>query len=1449
VSLTDQNRSIPTNEPCAVGADSSGSVYANQFFAGPVTKFADGSSTGTVLDPFGLALYVDPVSGEVYVDEDFALAVFYSNGSLKERIGSGVLSDSAGVAVNDSSGTVYVSNPDDGSIVVFAPIVVPDVTIGPVTNQTPTAGTLNGHVDPAGGGAVTSCHFEYGTDTSYSGPGSGTIACSPDPTSNPPSSNFTAPTDVTANLSGLTTETTYHYRLVASNANGTDVGADQTFTPHYVIGLNTEPATDIGSTTATLNASFVGTGQDTHYYFQWGTDNSYGNTTAVPPGVDVGSPTGPTSLPSVTLENLNTLTTYFYRVVASNSSGTSFGEPQSFTTLPAAPLVKESVSDVHSDVALLHAEINPARGDTKYHFEYGTSDCSTMPDPCTSVPATDLDIGSGAAYIAVRTQLSGLTPGTTYHWRVVATNVAGTGGSDRTFTTFSTGSGIDNCPNAHVRQQTGAAMLLDCRAYELVSASSTGGYDVESNLVPGQTPFGGYPNAENPPQVLYGVHNGGIPGTGHPTNDGVDPYVATRTENGWTTKYVGIPANDPFASAPFASRLEEADPGLDTFAFGGPDICSPCFEDHSTGLPIHLPNGELVQGMAGQIPQPTAKPEGFIGKDLSANGEHLVFGSKSKFEPDANEGEVSIYDRNLNTEETHVVSKTPAGQTMKAEGTEIGELDVSKDGSRIVIGHLVEEVGGAKYWHLYMDIGDEGKTIDLTPGTTHGVLFDGMTEDGSKVFFSSVDHLTGQESAHSGPDIFEAEVSEAATPTLHLISKGQEEEAGKPGDTASCDPVANSAHLHWNTAEPGAENCGVVAIGGGGGVASGDGTIYFLSPEKLDGASNGVQDAPNLYVARPGQPPHFVATLESVLSGPQPRLLRRSFGHNFGSFTDATGLAVDHSSGDLYVLDAATNTVKKFDSSGNLVETWGTGGHLTGTSAEGSGELENGSSEIKSVTTSKGTFSAGQEISGASIPSGTKIQSVKGGGVLEISQPAEASDSGVVLSAHQSFSEYPSLNLPTQLAVDQSSGDLYVPDLLNGVVDVFDSSGNYLSQIGGLSFPSGVAINSANGDVYVSGFFGSVSVFDSSGSPVSSFSAAGNPTSLAVDPSSGAVFVTQSGGEVDVYSSGKFVKALDSNPSQSVAVDSSTGDVYVDEGKPGGEHLGEQIAQFDSSGNRLATLGSEDLTGSVGLAIDPEGNLYATNEAGIELALFTASLVPSTVIDNPAVLHAISEPATRHTADFQVAPSGNYAVFTSTLPLTGDDNAGHSEIYRYDALSDTLDCASCNPTGEQATGDATLASNGSSLTDDGRVFFNTTEGLVSRDFNDKMDVYEWENGNIDLISPGTSPSDSSLLGVSADGTDAYFFTRDTLVAQDHNGGQMRIYDARAGGGFPVGPPTFPCQAADECRGAGSSTPHPPDVNTTAGTPVGNVAPSKKHKHHHKHRRRRRASKHKRGGHK
>ena len=78
--------------------------------------------------------------------------------------------------------------------------------------------------------------------------------------------------------------------------------------------------------------------------------------------------------------------------------------------------------------------------------------------------------------------------------------------------------------------------------------------------------------------------------------------------------------------------------------------------------------------------------------------------------------------------------------------------------------------------------------------------------------------------------------------------------------------LESAAEMPWRSS---ASRSGVVAIGGGGGVSRRSGDVYFLSPERLDGASEGVDGAPNLYIrAQPGSTPQFVATLESSASNP-----------------------------------------------------------------------------------------------------------------------------------------------------------------------------------------------------------------------------------------------------------------------------------------------------------------------------------------------------------------------------------------------------------------------------------------------------------------------------------------------------------------------------------------------------------------------------------------------------
>ena len=217
-----------------------------------------------------------------------------------------------------------------------------------------------------------------------------------------------------------------------------------------------------------------------------------------------------------------------------------------------------------------------------------------------------------------------------------------------------------------------------------------------------------------------------------------------------------------------------------------------------------------MQGMAGSSdPGPTANSDGLVKQRFSADGNHLIFGSTSKFAEGGNDetGDVSIYDRNLSTGVTQVVSTNPSGGLLEClqgagqchspgNGAGIAELAVSSDGSRVLVGQLVGlDSKGNKYFHLYMHVGTNPDSIDLTPGSTSGVQFDGMTEDGTNVYFTTRDPLTtsSDQDTDSSADIFRSTWA-ASSATLTRVSIGE----GGTGNTDSCEPPEN-----WNAPEGG----------------------------------------------------------------------------------------------------------------------------------------------------------------------------------------------------------------------------------------------------------------------------------------------------------------------------------------------------------------------------------------------------------------------------------------------------------------------------------------------------------------------------------------------------------------------------------------------------------------------------------------------------------------------
>ena len=133
-----------------------------------------------------------------------------------------------------------------------------------------------------------------------------------------------------ANISGLSANTTYHFRIVAHNSGGTAYGNDRTFTTLSATGppvVLTNPATYIASYSARLNGSVDSHGLTTTVYFQYGTTTSYGLTTATQ------SKSGNTyQNVAANISGLSASTTCHFRIVATNSAGTVYGSDR--TLLP-----------------------------------------------------------------------------------------------------------------------------------------------------------------------------------------------------------------------------------------------------------------------------------------------------------------------------------------------------------------------------------------------------------------------------------------------------------------------------------------------------------------------------------------------------------------------------------------------------------------------------------------------------------------------------------------------------------------------------------------------------------------------------------------------------------------------------------------------------------------------------------------------------------------------------------------------------------------------------------------------------------------------------------------------------------------------------------------------------------------------------------------------------------
>ena len=735
----------------ALALDSSGDLYVGDQTNGVVDEFG---SSGNYLSQFNgsgtpqgsfypQALAVDG-TGNVYVADANHSVVdrFDSSGNYLSQFDGSTTpqgSFSPIALATDGAGNVAVADASNSVVDVFsAALPFPDVTTGAATNVTETSVTLNGTVNPDGV-QLNDCHFEYGTDTSYGQ----SAPCVPAAASIPADSNDHA---VSANLTGIASGTTYHFRLVAANANGTIDGQDRTF--------------------ATPGPTLQGT---------WSTD-------------------------------------------------------------------------VGSSDATLHASLNPNGTDATYHFEYGTSTAYG-----TSLPVPDADAGSGTTTVTVSQLLTGLAADTAYHYRIVATDAAGTvDGPDRILTTKSApSSGTDSCPNATLR--TGYSRYLpDCRAYEQVSPVDKNSYDAA--LVT-QGNLADLARASTDGSKLF-FETFGDAFAGEPSGQTDDTYMSQRGADGWSTTGINPPMNpstalidQPYIPLAFTDTLDQ---GVTDSPAGSPlTPDSVAGQDNQYVSNLSNPSNpsyELVTTAA--EPHPSVDTAQFDG--ASTDLTHVLFSvndSLTADSPSLSRTASNLYESASG--QLHLVNVDPAGTPVPVWFKSISGLsptDVSADGSRVVFVGCrsfdstdgaclaqdlfvrVNPTQPASTLHGTQCVGQQASacTVQLdTPqgssGAGGGGEFLAASADGSKVLFSddASAGLTTDTVPGSGKNLYLADL---ATGTLSDLT---------PAPAAGVD--------------------GLLAMSAAGG------DVYFVANGALAGGA--VDGKPNLYLTSGGTT-RFVATLD-----------------------------------------------------------------------------------------------------------------------------------------------------------------------------------------------------------------------------------------------------------------------------------------------------------------------------------------------------------------------------------------------------------------------------------------------------------------------------------------------------------------------------------------------------------------------------------------------------------
>lgn len=292
------------------------------------------------------------------------------------------------------------------------------------------------------------------------------------------------------------------------------------------------------------------------------------------------------------------------------------------------------------------------------------------------------------------------------------------------------------------------------------------------------------------------------------------------------------------------------------------------------------------------------------------------------------------------------------------------------------------------------------------------------------------------------------------------------------------------------------------------------------------------------------------------------------------------------------------------------------------------------------------------------------------------------------------------------------------------------------------------------------------------------------------------------------------------------------------------KQAGEALYRYDVDSDELE-LFATDPNGVYFLGASADGSTVAyrtgalemhVNRNGVDRVLGTFGFTDTIPLFDGGATERSDKRALR------ISPDGGAIVFASAGDFDGPSN-GMMQVYRW-TPADGVRRISNDATGAPAASESWIGNFSSGfpdrprqallntmrskpnlgrvMSDDGsRVFFETAEPLVAADINRFVDVYEWRDGVIRLISPGSQRNNALYHDSSADGSTVFFTTRSALIPELDRNTSYDLYAAREGGGFPLPERPRRCEG-EACQGLPETPPALPRTGSTTFDGPGDV---------------------------